>query len=276
MRAIRKIGRLVILFFRRIEQIFRWEKQYRTQLKKNTARLEFMNLSELSLGNVLILAPHADDELIGCSSILLNKDIQSNVLYFQLYGYDGTEENRNIRDNEIKSLSNRIGFNLYIVDNVATWLEEHLKKSEYDAVLFPYPYDWHWEHRFVFNQLASVLSEHSKEDLPVFLCYSVSVPITSKRNTYVSVLGQAGQKSKWDLFQENYRSQKMPVYRYKLQEKLNYKGTAAELFYRVSEEDIFSIYQRLSNDTVLVSELNTLREELNDIVAIRSRITSFM
>lgn len=96
--------------------------------------------------NILILAPHPDDEVIGCSTILrkakLNQD-SVNIVYF----FDITKE----RLRELISLSVDEKFRFYI-------FEEDKKKLEYlfdeaDQVYVPSEKDNHPAHKFV-NQFA--------------------------------------------------------------------------------------------------------------------------
>ena len=284
MQIIRSFVRFILLFLRRVIQALRWKRQYNfimnsnkmTRVLKKERRKPVSCLSLPIFKDVLVLAPHADDELIGCSSFLLNNRIKSSVLYFELFGHNTTEKNKEIRNNEIINLSKEIGFDLFMELDCKEWLRERLIKKEYDAILIPCPFDWHWEHRLVFCRIAEVLESLAVEELPLLLLYSISVPLLSGENTYGAIIGKKGQKDKWTLFSNYYLSQKMPILRFRLQEKLNNHGIASELFRRVSKSDIISIHQKLLHDNQFVSELDSLQGDINDIKKIRLRIASLI
>ena len=81
----------------------RWKLQY---IKCKLYKIADNNLTYLNIeekNNILILAPHADDEWIGCYSILKYRLENVRCMYFNLYGDNQTDENRRIRNSEINN-----------------------------------------------------------------------------------------------------------------------------------------------------------------------------
>ena len=82
------------------------------------------------------------------------------------------------------------------------------------------------------------------------------------------------QNNKWRVFDDVYPSQDMPVYRYKLQERLDAHKTdyyAAELFEEMTEESISNGIEMLSYSEV-VNNLNDYKGEINDILSVREQV----
>ncbi|WP_313027269.1 hypothetical protein [Soonwooa sp.] len=73
-------------------------------------------LPHVDLKNILILAPHADDEWIGCSQVI-SKAEESTVYYYNFLGKNYHQENETIRQNEIRNVSKKTGFKLIVSTN---------------------------------------------------------------------------------------------------------------------------------------------------------------
>lgn len=68
-----------------------------------------------------------------------------------MYGYNQTNENKAIRDEEIKQCAEKWDFRLLdSVQNTLEFLIISIQERRYDMVFIPSPIDWHWEHRDVF------------------------------------------------------------------------------------------------------------------------------
>lgn len=252
-------------------QVLFWKLQYSKCIKEGLAQGPHQAIQDLNLKKILILCPHADDELIGCSTLITSELHKVDVLYYQLYGYNQCEKNKYTRDLEIQACSKDNHYTLITSTSPPDRLKELLLSGHYDAVFSPSPIDWHWEHRYVFDTLAKVFSEaKDRLNIKVFL-YFISVPPIEYSNVYSSSYDKAYQANKWSYFNKCYASQKMPNYRYKLQERLNAINSgqyAAELFEHLTEKKIKELYKYIHLESS-VSYLNTLSKEINDIYHIR-------
>lgn len=250
-----------------------WECQYK-KCREELASISLLpkNLEELSLNRVLILCPHADDEWIGCCSVIDSGKYKVDVLYYRLYGYNKTEENKRVRDGEIAQCAADHGFTLLTSDCISETLKDLLLSRQYDAVFSPSPIDWHWEHRFVFNTLAEILSGSKTEITARIFLYFISVPNSHENGLYISYLNKDEQRYKWEYFDKNYVSQKMPDKRYMLQEQLNANDDrvhhAAEVFQLLSIQQI-EYLSRFIGKTENAIRLDLLKNEINDIYQIR-------
>lgn len=253
----------------RLRQEIKWLIQY------YRCRLSGFNynglkpLSTESLGKVLIIAPHADDEWIGCYSILQNAK-NATVFYCRYYGNDYSESNIIIRDAEIKECSKQNEYEL-IYANADNRLN-HLKTilgDGYDSIFMPSPFDWHPEHREAFKITYEALLGIGGHRPDVF-CYSISIPQRNYRSLFIAKLLKEQQISKWTLFEDIYKSQVMPIYRYKLQERLNANNTknyAGEIYAQPNSEELERDYVLSCNTNN--EKLDSYRLLINDIYKIR-------
>lgn len=230
----------IVIYLLHIRKIIRWYSQY-FKCKRNG--LFYKSLPELSwsdIGNALIIAPHSDDEWIGSYTVLTNIT-SPDVFYCCYYGNDYSKDNKSIRDKEIKECANKNNYNLYCAtknDRDASLAE--LLSHGYKSIFIPSPFDWHPEHRAVFRLVFEILQ--TMKSKPVVYYYQISVPHKNYQSLYISGMSRIQQNNKWVVFQSIYKSQKMPVLRYKLQEKLNAGFTdfyAAEIFVKPSHQELY-------------------------------------
>lgn len=273
MNVLRLLFRAGYSRWQRYQQEKAWECQYKKCKKElGSISLQPKTLEEFSLKRVLILCPHADDEWIGCSSVIDSGKYKVDVLYYRLYGYNKTEENKRVRDGEIAKCAADHKFTLLTSDCISETLKEMLLSRQYDAVFAPSPIDWHWEHRFVFNTLEEVLSGSNTEITARIFLYFISVPIFYEKGLYISYLDKDEQRNKWKYFDKNYISQKMPDKRYILQEQLNANDGvhhAAEVFLLLSIQQIECLSRFIGKKENAIC-LDLLKNEINDIFQIRT------
>lgn len=275
MNCLRVLVRSVILQLREIIQILLWFFQSKRVVMKLGKRYGCENISTLHIEKALILCPHADDEWIGCSSILANDTINSHVLYYRMYGLNQSESNKAVRDSEIERCA--LKWNFVLLNNVldiVDFLSNSIIEEKYDTILIPSPIDWHWEHRSVFCSLLEAIGKIGKFDDVRILYYYVSVPSLQEKNVFYSELTKEYQHNKWLFFKNNYKSQNMPIYRYKLQEKINsarHSSYASELFKLASYEQLIFDFNRL-HEQKYINRLDNLRFLINDIYKIRKII----
>lgn len=269
MNILRKIFRVCYSIWQDHKQKISWKRQYCRCIEEELVESSHQSIDDLQIKNILILCPHADDEWIGCSSLISSDRYQVDVLYYSLYGYNQSEENKAIRDQEIRKCSTDHHFSLLTSSDITQILKDLLVSNKYDAVFSPSPIDWHWEHRYVFDTLVEVYT-NLKASTRIF-CYFISVPHVDAEGIYLSYFGEKEQRMKWLFFDQNYASQKMPIMRYMLQERLNVsesKKYAAEIFQELSDQRLRKIYNYIHQDHV-VGFLNSLSKEINNIYQIR-------
>lgn len=266
----RQLFRICFAKWQYLMQTIAWSKQFRKCQQDTCFAKCVLPIDQLSFNRVLILCPHADDEWIGCSSII--KSCKVDVLYYRLYGYNTNDDNRLVRDNEITQCSCDNDFAIFTSDSIINTLSELLSKNQYDAIFAPSPIDWHWEHRYVFDTLVEALSTVlDGKERQVFL-YHISVPCVGADGIYAAYFDENVQRLKWRYFDSNYVSQKMPDKRYKLQERLNAMNSgyyAAELFKRVSPQELLRL-SRFIHSSNHIDFLNSLKNMINDIYSIRT------
>ena len=278
MSIVRSFAKNILIDFKKVYQRIVWKHQYNKVKTKLVTFVDSKSISSLRIKKALILCPHADDEWIGCSSILSDLSIESTVLYYRMYGYDQSKVNKKTRDRELRKCAEKWKFGLTGDGTTALrYLEESIALHKYDTIFVPSPIDWHWEHRDVFRGLIDVLKTVHFTDVNI-LYYYVSVPCIYTTNVFTSVLTHKQQNAKWFFFEQNYLSQIMPIKRYKLQERIN--GTfassyAAEVFYLASQERLFQDYNMLHEGNS-IQTLNSLKTLINDIYCIRQAANSII
>ena len=246
-----------------------WYSQYRTCKKQGLIYSDTEDIVWENLGKTLIVAPHADDEWIGCYSVLMNTK-SPDVFYCRFYGNDYSEFNKTTRDTEILECAKQNRYNIIqsnINDRMSS-LRDILSRG-YDCIFVPSPFDWHPEHRATFKMVYEVLQLDVQ--LPSIYIYQISIPQRNYQDLFLSKLSHENQKKKWLSFEKFYKSQTMPVYRYKLQERLNAANSdyyAAELFARPSRIELLNDYAlacETNNDL-----LDSYRLSINNIGIIRT------
>ena len=272
MRYIIVFARKIIIAIRDLGQVIGWYLEF-YRISHHRPVNKISNIMTLGLKRVLVLSPHADDEWIGCYGLLTSESISADVLYYQFYGYDHSESNKQIRDAEIKRCASKNGFHLYMLNELVNHsLVDILSENRYDALLCPSPYDWHWQHRLVFESLYNEVMELNARQafIPRLLYYSISVPQVVSDNTYAFFMTKKQQDEKWAFFENNYVSQRMPVCRYKLQERLNTVGLSysGDLYTTKDVDELKLDYAKIS-DPSFMSDLDLLKNTINSVRKIR-------
>ena len=165
-------------------------------------------IPDSDLKNILILAPHADDEWIGCSQVI-SKAEESTVYYYNFLGKNYHQENETIRQNEIRNVSKKTGFKLIVSTNRENHsdLKELILENNFTAIFIPFPLDWHPEHIKV-NDIALEILKKIDLSVPLYF-YHISVPTPeSMRNCYYLPLSKKEIQTKIKIFDDCYISQK--------------------------------------------------------------------
>ena len=194
------------------------------QWKKDTKSIRnSLQEKELSTVNtdakVLILAPHSDDEWIGCSQIIKHFP-NSLICNMNMQGGDNynTHNQRIMEMKKVADAYNRPVIHRNIDDSDSFSLI--IQELNPDYICLPFFIDWHDEHREVMKMLKNVIT--SGKYSRAVLCYQVSVPIPPNYINYMIPMTKKEQNKKWKVFKRYYNSQSfMPIDRFKAHERIN-------------------------------------------------------
>lgn len=194
-----------------------------------------------ALENILILAPHADDEWIGCSqAIKLSK--KSTVYYFSFLGKNYNSQNEKIRLEEIKKVSKINNFKLIVSSHKENYpdLKKLINDENFSAIFIPFPLDWHPEHIKVNDISIKIISDTRKSSNLYFYHISVPIPETIKEYVYLP-MSKSEILNKIKIFDQNYISQRnTPIKRLALQNRIWAQGQkfyAAEFYAKFEIND---------------------------------------
>lgn len=144
---------------------------------------------------MLLIAPHPDDEVIGCGGILVKYSDKFDVICISSSGVAyqniSAKERSNIRIKEFNRVMDYLGIkNHWIFETFGNppfieSIEKHFYKYaqklnflEYDFIFCPYSYDSHPEHSFITNNLLKRLLKENGCSKDTNICfYEVWTPI---------------------------------------------------------------------------------------------------
>lgn len=204
-------------------------------------------LTEEELKKTLILVPHADDEWIGCSQVL-KKSGDKTVYYFNFLGKNYSKVNEKIRQKELKSLQEVLGFELIISSNKENYedLEKLISENNFSSIFIPSPIDWHPEHILVNNIFMKIYEKFKDRNIPLYF-YKVSVPIPSMVEKKILPMTKQEIEEKKKIFLTHYPSQRnVSIRRLTLQNILSANRSE---YYAVEPYAImdFGIWKKLLN-----------------------------
>lgn len=227
-----------------------------------------------ALENILILAPHADDEWIGCSqAIKLSK--KSTVYYFNFLGKNYNSQNEKIRLEEIKKVSEINNFKLIVSSSREDYsdLKKLINDENFSAIFIPFPLDWHPEHIKVNDIAIDIISDSGKSSNLYFYHISVPIPETIKEYVYLP-MSEHEIQNKIKVFDQNYISQRnTPIRRLALQNRIWAQGQkfyAAEFYAKFEINDwkkflnfVYDNFQKISESTHSIDFLLKIRKLSN-------------
>ena len=152
---------------------------------------------------ILVLAPHSDDEWIGCSS-LINR-FECKVCSMDMPG-GNDEKIRSVRFDEMVEMSHRFEYALtrLLGNNKTDDLKEIASAYKPDYIAVPFFIDWHEEHIYTMLCLKNALDNYSCK----IIMYQVSCPLPFSAVNYAVSLEKDEWVKKWRFFKKVYKSQK--------------------------------------------------------------------
>lgn len=222
----------------------------------------------------LILAPHSDDEWIGCSQIIKTcKDV--TILNKDMQGGD-TDELHHTRFQEMATLASQYSRRLLTVGNEKEKsLAEIIVEVKPDFICLPFFFDWHPEHIQVMEYLRQALLSCSYQGK--ILLYQVSLPIDSLFVNVSLPMSKNELEDKWSTFKETYKTQTMIAYkRFIANERINgaISGTYAAEVYVALESNAW--YQSLDKFLLTTCEIDDVKSNLMDITTTRNNVVEYV
>lgn len=245
----------------------KWRKQTRYWRRvlnqKDTQRID-------ENARYLILAPHADDEWIGCSKIIKECE-NAIILNMDMSGGD-TEEMHQTRYRELSALTAKYNRPLLTIGaDKSESLRELVETKKPDYICLPFFFDWHPEHIQVMRYLREALVGLAYDGK--IMMYQVSLPLHPGMINCSVPLNKRDFFEKWNVFEEIYKTQtKISFRRFMANEQINgaLNGSYASEVYcvMIKEEWIDNLKK------FLLSEKETLaiKTILQDISITRKKI----
>lgn len=269
------IKRLISCLFEFIYGI-KWHLSY-CRYKHHPARENYLNTPlGTSDDRILVIAPHADDELLSSYTVLSQTNGEVYVYYCGFTGSDNDSCNCETRRQEITALCSRLHVPCIDGERQERNLEELLRQKAFNKIILPSLVDWHDEHRkvnYILVEICKRLDIH-----PDIYWYSVTVPIESCQNIRYAPMSRSEQKRKYMLFEQVYHSQSfMPLSRFKINERINghySKCYAAEVFMPVAFPRFVILANKLQQEEAgrsgLIRDISNTKYYINNIASVRN------
>lgn len=248
-------------------------RNYRWQKDGILCRKELKQKELLSLDNkrIAVLAPHSDDEWIGCSRLLLKNPNNVTVINMDMQGGD-SEELHALRFEEMRSVAQKIGYELITAGkSKEEFLCRFLTENSVDVVMLPGYYDWHDEHFAVMDAFSCAAKKIGYDGLVGM--YQVSLPMPECLINYASVMRKKELKRKWSDLKKYYPSQDfLPIKRFMINEHINggiivaYAIESYSIMHVKKWQDKYN-YNKLTNEEKIL-----LRSNLNRISFVREKL----
>lgn len=267
---IKNILKRIYLYLLKKKNVIKWNKQSR----KLRSLSSYKNIQKLEdFGRSIILIPHADDEWVGCST-LLRKDTDLILCNVDMSGGDSDLLHKQ-RYKELEYVA--AVHNKKIVTlrgNKQTAIKSIIVENDIYNIFVPFFFDWHDEHRETMFILKSVLEDLNKE-----ICitmYQVSLPIAESRINYANGYDKKTWRLKWNNFEIYYKTQlSIPYKRFSYTERVNgalISAYAAEVFSACSKDEWLMNFHNWLLDE---QEIQIIKLHLQDIVMVKKLINDF-
>lgn len=225
-------------------------------------------IDTLSNKHIVVLAPHSDDEWIGCSQLLQSKSNRIMVVNCDMSGGDGDELHA-LRYKEMLNAADAIGYDLCAAsDDLELFLRDVLTNNEVDVVMLPCYYDWHEEHfRVMYSFARAAKKVEYKGDVGM---YQVSLPIPARLINHGFKMNRQQLKEKWNCLRELYPSQNyLPTQRFILNEHINGKLAKAYALEAYAVQSFERWNNSLERNSLSDNEKAFLRKNLQRIAVVR-------
>lgn len=266
--SIFKITNMILHSFKRDISNLIWRAKWIKQTS-NIARIIKAQVLNISHQSTLILAPHADDELIGCYSVIISALQQKKGGGIVLMNYSYNDSNRDTRIIEFTNFLEKSA----LTDNIVYLDHKQRIDSLFDVIdrarpqqiYLPCFIDWHPDHRDSNIVLAKCLRQIPKYN-PTILWYQVSIPLPAKMINAFAPMTKSEYKQKWKDFSFYYPSQaNLPKYRFIQVESVNSKAAGykyGECFISMTSTKFQSAINLLSDK---ISQINNLKRYINHL-----------
>ncbi len=213
---LKQILKRILLWVLQIRKLLLWNLDCK-QLRKS---IVVQTIPSLPYGKkTVILIPHADDEWVGCSSLVKNG---SDILLYDMDMNGGDDKFlHEARYNELLKISTLYNKPLLKVGlSRSLSLIEIIKKEKPQMICVPFFFDWHPEHIEVMGILRQALL-NLEYDVDIAM-YQVSMPIPRNCITHINPMSKIEWKRKWKMFEGIYKSQtEIPYKRFAINERVN-------------------------------------------------------
>lgn len=213
---LKQILKRILLWVLQIRKLLLWNLDCK-QLRKS---IVVQTIPSLPYGKkTVILIPHADDEWVGCSSLVKNG---SDILLYDMDMNGGDDKFlHEARYNELLKISTLYNKPLLKVGlSRSLSLIEIIKKEKPQMICVPFFFDWHPEHIEVMGILRQALL-NLEYDVDIAM-YQVSMPIPRNCITHIKPMSKIEWKRKWKMFEGIYKSQTgIPYKRFAINERVN-------------------------------------------------------
>lgn len=254
----------------RKKNIIKWKKQSR-KLRSSSS---YKNLQQLKdFGRSIILIPHADDEWVGCSTLLCKN---TDVILCNIDmpgGDDDLLHKQRYKELEYVAVVHKKQM-VTLRGNKQTSLKSIIIENDIYNIFVPFFFDWHDEHRETMFLLKSVLEDFKKEICVTM--YQVSLPIAESRINYANGYDKKIWSLKWSNFENYYKTQlSIPYKRFAYSERVNgalIGAYAAEVFSVCSKNEWL-----MNFDNWLLDEQETriIKLHLQDMIMVKNLINDF-
>lgn len=228
-------------------------------IRIQTSKLEVVDKIH---GRIIILAPHSDDEWVGCSQLLQEKDSHILIVNMDMMGGDSENLHRE-RYIEMLAMAKVIECGIVTITGDEYRKTEKLKQVIINFcpgyICVPFYYDWHLEHlltrKILYDAITSMeLADNRKLNI---IEYQVSVPIPFSEVTHCNKMSKDEQSQKWKQFSDVYKTQEFfPIWRFKYNEYIagkycncysceNYNIKTAEVWKKEFDTHVISENQRI-------------------------------
>lgn len=212
---------------------------------------------------LLVIAPHADDELIGCHSLISRFTSQTKVFYCSFLGHNTAEENRLTRQSEFCDYMQEMNadYEISSPNNLTADLSKTIRDYKPTFIALPSFIDWHPEHRLINSVLLDV--DTIQTDVKI-LWYHVSLPLPQLFINKCLLMNKVQHYGKWNTMKALYKSQlNMDIERFKFIESIyGKKGQALETYLSLGSKEWKKALNILSDKE---QELDDLKQTLGNI-----------